>query len=620
MTCFDFLFDVETHSLADLRRCGAARYAADPSTDVWCAAYAIDDQPVQSWRPGDPPPPALATTTHVIAHNAGFERAIHARILVPKYGWPEIPVSRWRCTMAASLTLALPPALGKAAEALGLPQQKANKGIVHQMAKPRLPRSNENPADAPYWFDDAEHLEALHSYCRQDVETERALWRWLPPLHPAEQELWQLDQTINDRGFYCDGCLIEKAIAIIAAADRAIQAELQQLTGGEINSIGQRDKLIAWLLTRGCKITDLERATVSQALRRKSLAPEARRALALRRAGSHAAADKFEALDNWRCVDGRVRGCFKYHGAATGRWSASGPQPQNFRKETDDIAAKFSAVMSGDLAEVQKLGSALEIVGDIARAAICAPPGFKLLKGDYSAIESRTLAWITNETDKLKLWAKFDETGDPNDDPYFILGRLLGFPPETARAFGKIADLAFGYGGGVGAFRNFCPDDIEVTDEQINIYKQTWRNRHPQTKQFWYGINDHAIAAVRRSSEIIRNGRFTLQCRRLHDVPFLFIKLPSGRELAYPFVKLIRTDRGDTAITFMDNSITVPHGWSEYRLGKGMWGGVFTENLTQAVARDLLAAAMRRLEAAGYPVVLHIHDSIVCEVPDGAVL
>jgi len=395
------IVDVETRSTLDLKKVGAARYAADPTTDVWCVAWCVDDGPVQLWIPGDPVPAEIADASEVVAHNAGFERAIFRHILTkPPHNWPDIPLDRWRCTMAASLALALPARLAQVAKALSLPEQKASKTIVSLMMKPRRPRGDEDP-NGIYWFDDAEHREALYAYCRQDVETERALYRWLPPLSAAEQALWQLDQIVNDRGFYCDGALIEKAIAIAAAAEREIQTEFQQLTG--LNSANQIEKFLAWLAAHGCGVTDLQKATLSQALRRTSLAPEVRRTIELRREAAHAAANKFPALQAWRGLDGRVRNWATFHGAGTGRWSAQGPQPQNFRKEADGIAAKFAAVMTGDVATVRAIGEPIEIIGDIARAAICAPPGYKLLTADYSAIESRVLAWIADEPAKMAM-------------------------------------------------------------------------------------------------------------------------------------------------------------------------------------------------------------------------
>jgi DNA polymerase bacteriophage-type len=178
------IIDIETRGLADLRKVGAARYARDPSTDVWCVAYAVDDQPVELWRPGEPVPvvsiEAAADPDCVfVAHNAGFERAILHHILIPRHGWPPIPLDRWRCTMVACLALALPASLGKVAAVLGLSHQKADDRIMHQMARPRRPRGDEDPAAGPYWYDDTEHLRVLYDYCQQDVETERALFDWL---------------------------------------------------------------------------------------------------------------------------------------------------------------------------------------------------------------------------------------------------------------------------------------------------------------------------------------------------------------------------------------------------------------------------------------------------------
>jgi DNA polymerase len=617
------VLDIETRSLLDLRKVGAARYARHGSTSIWCVGYAVDDDPVQLWLPGEPVPPAIIEAVTdpdcvLVGHNSNFEHTIWKQILTPRYGWPNVAIEKWRCTMAMALALALPPKLAKLAVVLGLKHQKADDKIMRQVAKPRRPRGDEDPAGT-YWFDDEKRRQQLHDYCRQDVACERELYRLLPPLIPAEQELWCLDQVINSRGFYTDGLLIEKAIAISTAAERAIADELRQITNGAIETPGQVDKLLAWLSGSGCTLADLQKPTVAGALRRTDLSPIVRRVLELRSESAHAAANKFPAMRAWRCTDGRIRGAFKFHGAATGRWSAGGPQPQNFRKEEDieNIAAKFNAVMAADIEKVRALGMPLAVIGDLSRTAICAPPGYRLMHGDYSAIESRVTAWIADETGKLAQWKRFDESGDPHDDPYYQLGRALGFPEEKARAAGKIADLAFGYGGGIGAYKNFASEDDTASDLQIEGFKRTWREQHPQTVQFWYGIERAAVAAVHRPLTIVPYGRLKLECRHLNEIPFLFIRLPSGRELSYPFAKLIRNARGNVAVSFMDNAI-VTGGWTEYRPGHGAWGGVFTENIVQGIARDHLAAALRRLEAAGYPVVLHVHDGIACEVPDGA--
>jgi DNA polymerase len=613
------VIDIETRSRVDLKKAGARRYAADPSTDVSCIAYAIDDYEVELWLPSEPVPPAIVAAaadsgTIFVAHNAGFERAVFELILEPRYGWPAIPIERWRCTMAASLALALPAKLKTVAQVLELENQKADDGIMHLMSKPRRPRKGEDPAGI-YWFDDSARLQEYCAYCRRDVACERELACWLPPLSDAEQALWCLDQRINDRGFYADGALIEAAIGVTEAAERAVQAELRQITGGEIGTINQTVKLKAYLAARGCELRNMEKGTLSQALRRIDLSDEARRVIELRREAAHASAGKMQALKAWRAVDGRVRGAFRYHGAATGRWVGLGVQPQNFRRESEDTEAKVAAVMSRDLTTVRQLGAPIEVTGDVARASICAPPGSRLLIGDFSGIESRVLAWVADERRKLEQWAKFDQTGAPENDPYVVNGISFGFPQAEARKFGKIGDLAFGFQGGAGAYKNFAFEDDATSDAQIEGFKLAWRARHPNIEQFWYGIDRAAIEAVKRAPEPIRYGRLTLQVKSLDEASFLLITLPSGRRLSYPCPGIITSRFGKPAVEFADNAAGK---WSPCNFGKGSYGGIWTENVVSGIARDLLAAAMERVEAGGYPVVLHIHDEIVCELPDGA--
>jgi DNA polymerase len=615
------VLDVETRSVLDLKKVGATRYAAHPTTDVWCAGYAIDNGPRQRWLPGEPLPDdllqALADGATVVAHNAGFERAIWREIL-SRYGWPEILIERWCCTQARCLALALPPKLALAAKALELPEQKGDASIVTVMSKPRRPRGDEDPTKI-YWQDDPELLQKLYDYNGRDVETERALDQCLPPLSDVEQALWCTDQIINDRGFYVDGAAIDAAIDIVDTASTTIQAELRQITGGALTSTNQTEKTLAWLAAHECKVKDLQKATLAHALRRTNLSPTVRRVIELRQEAAHASASKALALRAWRHVDGRVRGTFKFHGAATGRWSGSGPQPQNFPRESEDTEAKLAALMARDLEALRRLGGALKVISEILRTMLCAPPAKRLLGGDLSGIESRILAWVADQLDKVELWAAFDRTKDPDADPYVVIGRALGHPETNARKYGKIADLAFGYQGGAGAYKNFAPEDDTATAEQIEGFKSAWRKRHPQVVQFWHGINQAVIAAVRRAPDVITYGRLTLHCEQIADKPFLFITLPSGRRLSYPCAKIIANDRNLPAVTFMDNALGGwrPCGWQRKREDSGTYGGMLTENIVSGIGRDALAHKITQLEAAGYPVVLHVHDEIVCEVPNG---
>jgi DNA polymerase len=598
----DFYYDCETRSAADLKVVGAHVYAANVTTEVLCVGFAVDDGPVEIWTPGQPiPEPAIEAARNpdwrAIAHNAGFDRQIVERILHPQFGWPLVPPERHRCTMAKALAAALPGALGKAIEALGLahPKDKAGAVLMRRMAKPKRGGG---------WIDDPASLERLKEYVRRDMEAMRALDRAIPSLTEDEQCLWTLDAIVNSRGFHTDGALLEAAHQVVTATEAKSQSEFQEVTG--LDSTNQTAKLIAWLAERGCIVTDVQKGTLRHALRRKELIPEVRRAIELRLELAHASAAKVEALRAWRGLDGRVRGTLRFHGAATGRWSGSGPQPQNFKRDSENIEAKIAAVMNGGAG----LTSPVEAVGDIARAMITAAPGHRLLIGDLSGIESRGLAWASRQQSKLDAWAQFDRSGDPNDDPYLIIGRSLGHPEATARAMGKIADLAFGYQGGVGAWQNFAPEDDASDEATIKRNRDTWRRQHPATERFWYALDRAAVRAVAKPATDQRCDRFVFR----FDAPFLRISLPSGRSLSYPFPRIEVGKFGSQLVMFLDNA---GGKFVDCRFGHGSYGGLWTENIVSAIARDLLAAALTRLEAAGYPVVLHVHDEIVAEVPDG---
>jgi hypothetical protein len=253
----------------------------------------------------------------------------------------------------------------------------------------------------------------------------------------------------------------------------------------------------------------------------------------------------------------------------------------------------------------------MSVLGDITRALICAQPSHRLLAADFSGVESRITAWLSGQHSKLDQWAKFDRTRDPHDEPYFIIGhKILGLPEEQARVTGKTADLAFGYMGGEGAWRKLAPEGDTSTPEQIEQFKQVWRGAHQHTVQFWHHLNNAAVRAVKQRGAVVQGKRLRFVC----DDAFLRMRLPSGRALAYPFPKLKCDGRGNSVVVFMDNELGK---WVECRHGHGAYGGTWIENAVQAVARDLFAAAMPRLEAAGYHVVLHVHDEIVVEVPNG---
>jgi DNA polymerase bacteriophage-type len=613
--------DYETRSRATLKIVGTHKYAADPSTEVLCCAFAVDDEPAQLWTPGDPIPAAFIEAARnpawiVAAHNDAFEAAIEQHVLAPRYGWPLIPLERHRCTMAMSLACGLPARLSAAADALELANRKdaAGERLMHQTSKPRRPHKEEDP-DQVYWFDDPERLQRLYDYCRQDVEVERELHGRLPPLSASEQSLWELSSRINQRGFHIDRVFAEAARKIAEAAAPEIDQELAEITAGDVTGVNKVAKLLAWLQDNGCTLRKLDKGAIERQLERADDLPApVLRVLELRLGGAQAAVKKINALLARAGADDRIRGAFRFHGAATGRWSGEGTQPQNLKRVTvDDLDAAIAAVATGDFQHVKRLyPKPLAVVGDCSRAMICAAPGHVLIGADFSSIESRVLAWVANEQWKLDAYRRYDATHDPADEPYRVTAAQIFHTTankitDDQRRVGKTCDLAFGYQGGLNAWRKFEPE--KFTDAEVEQFKIEWRAAHPNIKRFWYDIDRAALTAVRERGRVVRCGPIAFKSTG----SFLLLKLPSGRKISYPQPRAVGDER-EQVVVFSDNAAGQ---FCDCRHGQGAFGGLWTENAVQAIARDLLADAMLRIEAVGYPITLHVHDEIVCEVPEG---
>jgi DNA polymerase len=616
--------DCETRSQALLKLVGTHKYAADPSTEIASVAYAVDDGPVQLWLPGDPVPPeyfeaANNPTWVVAAHNDSFETAVEQHILGPRYGFPLIPLERHRCTMAIALAAGLPARLDRLADALELENRKDKAGerLMHQMSKPRKPHKDEDPSKI-YYFDDVERLERWRKYNKQDVEVERETYRRLPPLSPSEQATWLLSSVINERGFRVDRVIAEAARKIAQAAAPEIDAELANITGGAVTGINQIAKLLAWLQEHGCALQKLDKGAIERQLERADDLPlPVQRVLELRLGGAQAAGKKINALLARAGDDDRIRGAFRYHGTATGRWVGEGFQPQNLKRPVvEDLTAAVAAVSTGDYEQMRKLyPRPLSVVGDCSRSMIIAGPGLVLIGGDLSSIESRVLASVAGEQWKLDAYRRFDATRDPRDEPYCETAcRIFRVPSGSytkdspERSVGKTCDLAFGYCGGLGAWRKFEPK--RFTDAEVEQFKIEWRAAHPAIKRFWYAVDRAAWTAVRERGRVILCGPVAFKSVGA----FLQVKLPSGRKLSYPQPRVLVQDERNQAVLFRDNA---EGQFKDCRFGQGAYGGLWTENIVSGIARDILVEAMLRIEAAGYPIVLHVHDEVVAEVPEG---
>lgn len=607
--------DIETRSAAPLKTVKVRRYAADSSTCVLCVCFAVNDGPIETWIPegGKPPPDIFVEAARnpdwrIVAHNDAFESAIEEHILAPQFGWPIVPIERHICTEAMALAAALPGELATIAEILALPVRKDSEGrkLMLELSKPRKARKGEDK-NIIHWVElTPEKLARLILYCCNDVEVERTVFHHLSHLSPFEQKVWQIDARINARGFKVDLELATAARKIVQAEQNRINAEICTLSGGAITTVHQRDRIIKFANARGHKLQKLNKRAVATALAHGP-DEETRKLLELRREGGRASVEKLDALFASVCEDGRIRSTLRYYGSHTGRWTGAGFQPQNLKKPSiKNIAAAIAAVRSGKLENVQMLGDPISIIADILRAIIIAECGSVFEAGDFSAVESRVLAWEAKETWKLAAYREFDRTGDPKLEPYCViasrvLGREVTPADEADRERGKTQDLAFGFGGSVGAWRRFVPDDARSDNEIYTQEVVPFRRMHPATIRFWGELYRAMLVCV-RTRKPVRRDRFG--CDFIDGN--LHLILPSGRRLYYPQTRLSISKFGDSEIYFR----TKTKGWKE----TGSWHGTMVENLVQAIARDLLAHALVNLDAAGLEPILHVHDEIVIEI------
>lgn len=662
--------DLESRSVVDLKKAGVYVYAADPRTDVLCCAYAIDDEPPRLWVPRQPlilgdsaverheferdAPPGieyvLSENYTIVAHNAQFERTLWNEILGPRYGWPIPRLDQWRCTMVMGLALSLPASLKKMTRAIGIEDGgKAEDGerLMKQMMRPRKARKGEDPTGL-YWFDDDARIKRLGEVCKKDVADEREAHRRLLELRPSEQKLWELDQAINDRGVYVDMPLCQAALRVVDTATRWLNDEMRELTGGAVPATTNVAEIVAWLCGQGVTTESIDKENVDELLARADLSPVVRRVLEIRREAAKAAVKKIDALIAGRSVDGRARGLLQFHAAGTGRWAGRRFQPQNIKRpDLVDVDGAIDTVATGS-AEIVRLvyGEPLATVGDCLRGMIGCAPGNKLIAADFSNIEGRIIAWLADEEWKLDAFRAFD-AGTGADIYKLAVAELFGIPVESVtkeqrQKVGKVQELASGFQGGIAAYMRFGIEEAfpiliptmresaageewdkawgsytplmanGLSREQytaVRLAVQRWRRKHANVEQFWYDLENAAQSAIRERGKMFDCGRLRFRVAG----SFLFMRLPSGRCIAYPYpcIKPKKTPWGEMRDQVSYKGVdTFTHQWTDCYAH----GGLIFNNAVQGTARDVEAEAMTRVETAGYPIVLTVHDEIVCEV------
>ena len=619
--------DFETRSAVDLRKIGVHRYAEDASTAPWCMAYAFDDEPVQLWKLGDPLPQDLADHVAagglVEAHNAAFELSVWNLLCVPRYGWPPLSIAQCRCTMAMAANLALPRALGNLAPVLGLATNKDKEGtaLMLRMARPRKTLED----GTHVWWDTTDKRERLYAYCKTDVEVERLASKAMRALSEKEQKVWELDQEINNRGIGIDLAAVRGGIRVAQQTAARINEAIAEVTDYEVLTYTAAAALTAWLKKEtGRDIDSIDKASMRDMLASEGLTPKARRALELRREGARSSVAKLQAMLDGASADGRARGTLQYYGADTGRWSGRRIQPQNVPRgsgllKPEDADAVAADLASGDAAFVSAVwGPPMTVLSDSLRSMLVAAPGKRFIASDLAQIEARMLAWLANEWGVVEAFRAYDAGTGPDLYKVTAAGIYHVHRPEDVtkdqRQIGKVAALALGYGGGVGAFTKMAAGyGTEVSDEEADEIKNAWRAANAKIVQLWKDLERCATDAVKHRNTVFTVGTGKIAFR--YSEGYLRCRLPSGHVLSYPNPRLEdkETKFGMRTCLVYDAKDQYTNKWGPVQL----WGGLIAENATQATSRDVLVDGMFRLEAAGYPVVMHVHDEVVTEVPEG---
>lgn len=603
--------DIETFSSVDLKKAGAYKYMEAPDFEIMLLAYAWGDDPVRVLDLTDPSgrdelQDIIAglkdPDTLKVSHNTGFERNAYRTA----YGFYQ-PPDEWLDTMLLCAMNGLPMSLDAAGEALQIENQKIKEGtaLINYFCKPCKPtianggRTRNRPEHAP------DKWARFKEYAGRDVVAMREIHKRLArfPVPDWERRVWALDCRINERGVLIDRDLAGAAVGVDTASRDECTAELQQLTGlDNLNSVAQ---LKDWLEGVGVNVDSLDKATVAD-LRKSLPDPTTRRVLELRQLLGKTSTKKYEAMLAAACDDDRVRGLLQYYGAGrTGRWAGRLVQVQNLpQNHLDDIGLVRELVRDRDLQTLELLyDSVPDVLSQLIRTAFIAKPGHTFLVSDYAAIEARVIAYLAGEQWRMDVFAQGGDIYCSSASQMFKVPVVKHGENGHLRQKGKIAELACGYGGGVGALKAFGADKMGLSEDEMQQIVTQWRQASPTIPKFWRDTENAAKNALQNPGRT-----YTLPCgvKYLRDADALRCRLPSGRILSYWGARLDI----DGSVCFMGQNQTT-RKWEKTET----WGGKLVENIVQAYARDCLAVALLRLDEAGYQIVFSVHDEIIAEEP-----
>lgn len=606
--------DIETFSDVDLIRCGVYKYADSPDFEMLLFAYAADDGDVHiiDIAGGEELPEKIiqaikSDTVVKTAYNAQFERVCLSRYLKLPEGEYLNPQS-WYCTAVQAAELALPLSLADVGSVLGLERQKMTEGkeLIKYFCVPCKPTKSNGNRTRNRPCHDINKWETFKKYCMRDVDVERQIADKLKmyPIRDEEHRLYVLDQIINDRGVLVDSELAEQAVKLNSIQTTVAVEQAYMITGLENpNSVTQ---LKQWLKENGVEIESLSKKAV------KSLADETdgdvSEMLKLRLLMAKTSVKKYEAVIRSVCSDNRVHGMMRFCGAnRTGRWSGNILQPQNLpQNHLPDLTLARDIVKDGDFEMLDMMfGNVPNVLSELIRTVLIPKPNHRFIVADFSAIEARVLAWIAGEQ-----W-RIDTFKNGGDIYCASASKMFKVPVEKHRVNGelrqkgKISELACGYGGSVGALKNMGAVEMGVQENELQGLINDWRNANPHIVRFWYEVGNATMKAIKEKTTVPL-GKLVFAYER----GILFIRLPSGRRLSYIKPRIGTNRFGGDSITYM--GINSAKKWDRLET----FGGKLTENIVQGTARDLLANALINAANAGYDTVFHVHDEIICEVPN----
>lgn len=615
--------DIETKSDKDISKCGVYAYTDTPYFDILLFAYSIDGQPVQvvDMANGEEIPEnvlAALVDENVIkvAFNVNFERVCLSKYLrknypqyFQSYSIDEDTVGdflnpeSWHCSMIHARTLGLPSSLAEVGKVLGIEQQKMTEGkaLIKFFCVPYdtidgVPQFH-SPTDYP------DKWEIFKAYNKRDVEAELEIDRRLSRF-PVPDFLWKefyLDQEINDRGILVDMQLADKAIGLDAEAKEELTAEMKRLTGVENpNSVYQ---LLDWLETQGYKSDSLGKTQVQELI--KTAKEPVKSVLQMRLQLSKSSVKKYTAMKNTACSDNRARGMFSFYGASrTGRWAGRNVQLQNLpQNHLPDLSEARELVKYGSFEDIQMLYDDVpDTLSQLIRTAFIPRQGMKFIVADFSAIEARVIAWLAGEEWRMKAFANGEDIYCASASKMFGVPVVKHGENGHLRQKGKISELACGFGGSVGAMKAMGADSLGLSDTELKQIVTDWREASPHITEFWWAVDRAVKKAVKEKTATKTHGLLFS-----YEAGFLFIRLPSGRRLAYAKPYIGKNKFGGESVTYM--GINAQKKWDRLE----SYGPKFVENCVQGIARDLLMYSMQTLSQ--YFIVGHIHDEIIIECP-----